>query len=86
MMRTTQASAGRGVLRMGGGSCGRGRELCWVGMVEAGRPSGGCLSRWSQEVTRELVVKTKSGWNRNVWKVNVEGIEGGADLEGRGQA
>lgn len=44
------------------------------------------MSRWSQEVTRELVVKTKSGWNRNIWKVNVEGLEGGADLEGRGQA
>lgn len=60
MMRTTRASARRSVLRAGGGPCSRGCELCWVGMVEAGRPSGGCLSQWSQEVTRELVMKIES--------------------------
>lgn len=28
--------------------------------AEAGRPSGGCFSWWSQEVTRGLVVKIES--------------------------
>lgn len=50
------------------------------------KPSGGCLSRWSQEVTRELVMKIESQDGTNIWKVNMEGLEGEADLEGRGQA